>query len=90
MRLFASASLWAIARLWYTLFAIVALAMIATAWRSDGGFRELFDMFRSTDPAGWLIIAALLAPGPLAHWLSVRVKQKAHEPKAEALSRRMK
>ena len=68
-----SVSLWAIARLWYTLFGLILLAMLVNAWQY--GFDELRDIIFGLRPVGWLVIAAMFAPGPLAHWLAKRLKR---------------
>jgi hypothetical protein len=72
MRIYLSQCLWAIARLWYTMFGLITLAMLVNAWQH--GFDELRDVLRMR-PVGWLVIAAAFAPGPLAHWLALRLKR---------------
>ncbi len=69
MRIYLSQCLWAIARLWYTLFGLITLAILGN------GFDELRDLLSRMRPVGWLVIAALFAPGPLAHWLAIRLKR---------------
>ena len=66
-------SFWAVARLWYTLFGLILLAMLANAWQY--GFDELRGIITGFRPTGWFVIAVLFAPGPLAHWLSRRLKR---------------
>ena len=63
----------AVATLWYRVFGLVIIAVLGNALLH--GFDELFDKLRQVRPAGWLIIAAVLLPGPLAHWLSIRLER---------------
>jgi hypothetical protein len=72
MRLYSSESFWAIARLWYGFFGLIVLAMLGNALQH--GFDELRDVVSRMNPLAWLIIAAAFAPGPLAHWLALRLK----------------
>jgi hypothetical protein len=69
----ASVSLMAIAQLWYTLFGLVVFAMLGNALQF--GFDELRDIISQMRPVDWLVIAAALAPGPLAHWLAIRLRR---------------
>ncbi len=73
MRVYLSQCLWAIARLWYTLFGLITLAILGNPLLY--GFDELRDVLTRMRPVGWLVIAALFAPGPLAHWLAIRLKR---------------
>jgi hypothetical protein len=73
MRFYSSESLWAIARLWYTLIGLIVLALLGNGLQH--GFDELRDLVSKMHPVEWLIIAAACAPGPLAHWLARRMKQ---------------
>lgn len=73
MRIYSSKGFWAIARVWYTCFGLIVLAMLVNAWQH--GFDELLDLLSRVRPVGWLVIAAAFAPGPLAHWLAIRVKR---------------
>jgi len=73
MRIYSSEGLWAIARLWYTVFGLITLAMLGNAWQH--GFDQLLEVLSRMRPVGWLVIAAAFAPGPLAHWLAIRLKR---------------
>lgn len=62
-------SLRAVAVLWYTFLGLTLFAVLGNAWLH--GFGELLGILRDMRPLGWLVLAALIAPGPLAHWLSL-------------------
>jgi hypothetical protein len=46
MRRYSKVGLWAIAKVWYAFFGVVALSMLGTAWQAKDGFRDLFESFR--------------------------------------------
>jgi hypothetical protein len=72
MRLYSSESFWSIAQLWYLCFGLVISAMLVNAVQH--GFDELRDIVSRMRPMGWVVIVAAFAPGPIAHWLSIRLK----------------
>jgi hypothetical protein len=72
MRKFLSHCLWIFARSWYILFGLIISAMLGNALMY--GFDDLRQVL-SMRPVGWLVIAALFAPGPLAHWLAIRLNR---------------
>jgi hypothetical protein len=71
MRLFSAESFWSVARLWCGLIALVVFSLLGNAWQFNE-FDKLLATLRSIPPEGCLVIAAVVAPGPLAHWLSRR------------------
>ena len=68
-----SVSLRAIASLWYRFFGLVLIVILGNSLLY--GFDELLDTLSWVRPVGWLVIAAAFAPGPLAHWLAIRLKR---------------
>ena len=72
MRNSLSESFWAIAQLWYGFFGFTIAVILGNAFIY--GFDELIDILHGMRPVGWLVLAAAFAPGPLAHWLAIRLK----------------
>jgi hypothetical protein len=72
MRIYSSESFWAIAQFWYLCAGLTILAILGNVIQH--GFRELEGVM--TRPLDWLILAAALAPGPLAHRMAIRLKKE--------------